>query len=119
MTAGVRRGRNLRSPGATDYTPDFVNSLGPVSKAYLNIRERAPDYARNLRDSYGSTAQKPRVMIAYSAGQPRDRRQAERFAGLPNVELVAVDYDQHNVLDALVRSGNFLPILRRLLSENS
>jgi amino acid adenylation domain-containing protein len=109
----------LNLAGATDYTPDFVNSLGPVSKAYLNIRERAPDYARNLRDSYASAAHKPRVMIAYSAGQSRDRRQAERFAGLSNVELVAVDYDQHNVLDELVRAGDFLPLLYRLLSGNS
>jgi hypothetical protein len=38
------------------------------------------------------------------------------MAGLPNVELVAVDYAQHNVLDPLIRNGEFLPLLQRLLS---
>lgn len=106
----------LSLSGATDYTPEFVNALGPVRHKYLNLCKLAPDYARNLRDSCASAQQKTRVLIAYSAGYPRDCRQAERIAGLPNVELVAVDYAQHNVVEPLIRQREFLPLLCRLLS---
>jgi hypothetical protein len=106
----------LSLAGATDYTPEFVNTLGPIPQAYLNLRERAPDYIRNLRDSCASALHKTRVLIAYGAGNPRDRQQAERIAGLPNVELIAVDYAQHNVIEPLIRQRDFLPLLDRFLS---
>jgi pimeloyl-ACP methyl ester carboxylesterase len=106
----------LNLAGATDFTPEFVNRLGSVPQKYLNLCEFAPDYLRNLRDSCASAAHKARVLIAYSAGHPRDRQQAERIAGLPNVELVAVDYAQHNVIDPLIRQREFMPLLCRLLS---
>jgi hypothetical protein len=102
--------------GATDYTPEFVNRLGPVPHKYLNLSERAPDYARNLRDACVAAVHKTRILLAYSVGYPRDRLQAERIAGLPNVELVGVDYAQHNVVDPLIRRREFLPLLCRLLS---
>lgn len=106
----------LNLAGATDLTPDFVNSLGPAPQDYLNLRELAPEYTVNLRDSYAAAPHKPHVFLAYSAGHPRDRRQAERMAGLPNVELVTVDYAQHNVIDPLIRNGELMPLLERLLS---
>jgi hypothetical protein len=102
--------------GATDITPEFVNTQGPVPQAYLNLWERAPDYIRNLRDSCASAVHKTRVLIAYGAGYPRDRQQAERIVGLPNVELVAVDYAQHNVVDPLIRQGGLQPLLCRFLA---
>lgn len=107
----------LNLAGATDLTSDFVDSLGPIPQEYLNLRKLAPDYALNLRDSYASAPHKPRVLMTYSLGHPRDRRQAERMAGSPHVELVAVEYAQHNVLDPLIREGKFLPLLHRLLSS--
>jgi hypothetical protein len=106
----------LNLAGATDFTPSFVESLGPVAPEYLGLRQAAPDYTMNLRETYAAAPRRPHVIIAYSAGNPRDRQQAERMAGLPNVELVAVDYAQHNVLDPLIRNGEFLPLLQRLLS---
>jgi hypothetical protein len=106
----------LNLAGATDLTPDFVTSLGPIHKEYLTLRELAPDYTVNLRDSYAAAPRKPHVFLAYSAGHPRDRRQAERMAGLPNVELVEVDYAQHNAIDPLIRSRELMPLLARLLS---
>jgi pimeloyl-ACP methyl ester carboxylesterase len=105
----------LSLAGATDYTREFVDTLGPVPRAYLNLAERAPDYFRNLRASCAS-AHKTRVLIAYGAGNPRDRKQAERIAGLPNVELIALDYAQHNVIEPLIRQGELLPLLDRFLS---
>jgi pimeloyl-ACP methyl ester carboxylesterase len=106
----------LNLAGATDFTPSFVESLEPVAPEYHGLRQVAPDYTVNLRDAYACATHRPHVIIAYSAGNPRDRQQAERMAGLPNVELVAVDYAQHNVLDPLIRNGEFLPLLQRLLS---
>jgi hypothetical protein len=105
----------LNLAGATDLTPDFVDGLGPIQQYYLNLRKLAPDYTMNLRDSYASATRKPRVLITYSAGHPRDRRQTERMAGLPNVELVAVDHAQHNVIYALIRNHEFMPLLQRFL----
>jgi hypothetical protein len=106
----------LNLAGATDFSPDFVDSLGQVPEDYLTLRRIAPDYARNLRDLYAAAKHRPRVMISYSAGHPRDRAQAERMAGLPNVELMPSDFGQHNVLDPLIRERQFMPLLRRFLS---
>lgn len=102
--------------GATDNTPEFVNTQGLVPPAYLRLWERAPDYTRNLRDTCELALHTTRILIAFSAGYPRDRQQAERIAGLPNVELVAVDYAQHNVVEPLIRQREFLPLLCRFLS---
>jgi hypothetical protein len=106
----------LNLGGATDLRPDFVESLGPVEQQYLKLRELAPDYTLNLRDCYACAPRKPHVLLAYSAGHPRDRRQAHQMAGLPNVELVAVDYGHHNTIDPLIRNGEFMSLLERLLS---
>jgi hypothetical protein len=106
----------LNLAGATDLTASFVDSFGLVGPGRLSIREAAPDYATNLRESYVSAAHKPRVLIAYGAGNPEDRGQAERMVGLPNVELMALDYGGHNVIDRLIRRGKFMPLLHRLLS---
>ena len=102
--------------GATDNTPEFVNTQGPVPPAYLRLWEHAPDYAKSLRETCESALHTTRILIAYSAGYPRDRQQAERLAGLPNVELVQVDYAQHNVVEPLIRQREFLPLLYRFVS---
>jgi hypothetical protein len=102
--------------GAADYTPQFVSTIGPMPKAYLDLRERAPDYLKSLRDSCIASTDRTRVLWVYSARFPRDRMQAERIAGLPNVELIAVDYGQHNVIDPLIRRGEFSPLLNRFLA---
>jgi hypothetical protein len=108
----------LTFAGAINLTPDFVESLGPIAKYYLTLRKLAPDYTKNLRDSFGTAAHAPRLTIAYSARYPYDRRQAEQMAGLENVELVAVDYAQHNVVDPLIREHRFLPLLQRFFANN-
>jgi len=41
--------------------------------------------------------------------------QAERMAGVPNVELVAVDFAQHNVIEPLIRQQRFMPLLKKLV----
>jgi len=105
----------LNMAGATDFTPEFVASAGTVPPEYLEIQRLAPDYAVNLRDSYESATRRPRALIAYSAGHPRDRIQAERMAGLREVEVIAVDFAQHNVLEPLIRQRLFMPLLQRLV----
>jgi hypothetical protein len=107
----------LSLAGATDLTPEFVNSVGRIHREYFILRELAPEYTVNLRDCYAAAAHKPDVILAYSAGHPRDRRQAERMAGLPNVELVPVDHAQHNVIDPLIRNRELMPLLERFLSS--
>jgi hypothetical protein len=102
--------------GATDFTPDFVNSLGPVKQEYRDLWEFAPDDAKNLRDYYEPALKKPRVMMAYGAANPRDRRQAGQMAGMPNVELTPIDYAQHNVIEPLIRNHELMPLLERHLS---
>ena len=106
----------LNLAGATDLTPDFVERLGPIHQEYLNLRDIAPEYTVNLRNSYAAAPHRPHVFLAYSAGHPRDRHQAERMAGLPNVELVTVDHAQHNAIDPLIRNRELMPLLERLLS---
>jgi hypothetical protein len=106
----------LNLGGSVDLTPSFVDSLGPMRLEYKYLCEVAPEYLINLRDSYESAGQKPRVYIAYSARYPDDRRQAERMAGLPNVELIAVNHAQHNVLEPLIQTRAFMPLLERLLA---
>jgi hypothetical protein len=81
------------------------------------LREQAPDYTRNLRESFALARRPPHVLIAYSVGYPPDRRQAERLAGLPNVELVPVDYAHHNVIEPLIREGRLMTLLQRLLAN--
>ena len=105
----------LALAGATDLTPSFVTSLGPLRQEYINLRRLAPDYVINLRDRYQSARHKPRAIIAYSANHPTDRRQAQRMAGLPNVELVPIDHAQHNVIEPLIRNRQFMPLLERLV----
>jgi len=39
--------------------------------------------------------------------------QAERMAGLPNVDLVAVDFAQHDVIEPLIRQRRFMPLLEQ------
>jgi len=107
----------LSLAGATDLTRDFVETVGPLQKRYLNLYKQAPDYTVNLRDWYAAAPRPPHVLLAYSAGNPRDRWQAERIAGLADVELLAVEYPEHNVVDPLIRQGKFLPLLHRLLSK--
>jgi hypothetical protein len=106
----------LSIAGSTDFARAFVESLGPATPEYLDLLRLAPDYAENLRDSYAATMHPPHVFIAYSVGHPRDRAQAERMAGLPNVELVAVDHAQHNTIEPLIRQRQLMPLLHRLLS---
>jgi hypothetical protein len=107
----------LNLAGATDLTFDFVSRLGSVPLVHVNLLRLAPDYAMNLRDSYASARQRPHVLIAFNAGFSRDREQAERMAGLLNVELIAVDgAAKHNVVDSLIRQGKFLDLLHRLLA---
>jgi len=107
----------LNLAGPTDFTADFVNSLGTLGPTWTSIRAIAPDFTLNLWHSYVSAAHKPRVLIAYGAGNPEDRGQAERMAGLPNVELVAVDCGEHNVIDPLIQQGEFMPLLYHFLSS--
>ena len=107
----------LSFAGATDYTPEFVNSLGPPSKDYSNLCSQAPDYVINLRDACAAAADRTQILIAYSANQTRDRLQAERLAGLSNVELIGVNYAQHNVLDPLIRERRLMFLLRHFFAD--
>ena len=106
----------LSLSGPTDYTPAFMETLGPLSEPYRDLCARAPDYIGNLRDDYAAANHRPLVLLAYAAGEPRDRGHAQRMAGLPNVELVPVDATTHNVLEPLIKGRTFLPLLNRLLS---
>jgi hypothetical protein len=111
----------LNLAGATDLTLDFVNQIGSVPWVYSSLLRLAPDYAKNLRDAYVAAGQGPRTLIAFNSGFPRDRQQAERMAGVPNVELIALtSAAKHNVVDELIRQGKFADLLQRLLAgENA
>lgn len=106
----------LSLAGASDYTPEFIGSLKLVSPAWLEFRNGAPDYVQLLPRALETAPQPPRVLMAYGARHFHDRRQAERIAGLPNVELVPVDCAKHNVLDPLVRDLTLMPLLQRFLA---
>ena len=109
----------LNLAGATDLTRDFVERLNPVPAVCFRVLDMAPDYAVSLREPYAAAKQRPHLLIAFNAKFARDRAQAERMAGLPNVELIAVDgAPQHNVVDPLIRAGQFLDLLHRLLAAN-
>jgi hypothetical protein len=104
--------------GMTDLTRDFNESLGPLPRHYLNFIQQVPEHATNLRDIYAAAERPPHVLLAFSAEHPRDRPQAERLAGLPTVELISVSGESHhNVVHPLIRKGQFLPLLLRLLSD--
>ena len=111
----------LSLAGASDYTPHFVRSLGAVSPDYLEFCNLVSDYAESvphaLADAPRRPGGKPRILMAFGTRQHHDRRQAERIAHLPNVELVPVDCAQHNVLDPLVRELALMPLLQRFLSN--
>jgi len=107
----------LALAGETDLTPSFKQRFGSPSPLYRNILKQAPDYARNLHNAYARAPHSAHVLLAFSAGVARDREQAERMTTLPKAELIAVDgYSQHNVIDPLIRRGQFLGLLQRLLS---
>jgi hypothetical protein len=106
----------LSLAGDTDLTAEFNEILGPVSQPLRNLLAQAPDYAQNMRERYASSQHRPRAILAFSAEQFRDREQAQRMSGLPNVQLVAVEhFPHHNVVDPLIRRGQFLNLLYRLL----
>jgi hypothetical protein len=109
----------LSLAGATDLTGEFVNAMKPASEIYLRMLRAAPDYAVNLGERYRSAQEWPQVMIAFSSGYQRDRAQAERMAGVLDVELIAVDGKaQHNVIDLLIRQGTLWGLLNRLLASD-
>jgi acyl-CoA synthetase (AMP-forming)/AMP-acid ligase II/acyl carrier protein len=105
--------------GATDYTPEFVRTIGQIFDNYFEFCEQAPDYAVNLGGLFATARRRPRVALVYSAGHAEDRQQAEQLAGLSNVELLAVDSALHNVVDPLVRRREFLTLLQRFLSDRT
>lgn len=105
----------LSLAGDTDLTAEFADRVEP-SPAQPDILRHAAEYAKNLRDLYSSSPHHPRLLLAFSADQSRDRRQAEQMLGLPNVRLIPVeDYPHHNVVDPLIRRGQFLNLLSSLL----
>jgi hypothetical protein len=109
----------LSLAGATDLTPGFIERLGPVSPTYRNLLQQAPDYTKSLYQDYASAQHKPHVLLAFSADNYRDCQHAERMLGLPNVELFPVrGSTQHNVVDPLIRQGEYLRLLHRLLSKS-
>jgi pimeloyl-ACP methyl ester carboxylesterase len=104
--------------GATDLTPDFNEVFEPASPFHSNLLVQAPDYARNLQDVYAAAKRRPRVLMVFSTGHVRDRKHAEQMAALPDVELVPIgDSSLHNVLQPLIRRGQFFPLLSRLLED--
>ena len=102
--------------GDTDLTPEFIARVGGTP-AHFDLLRRAPDYARNLREIYASAARYPRVILAFGSEFARDRRQAERMSELPNVQLLPVPHSHHNVVDPLIRCGQFLDLLYSLLGR--
>lgn len=109
----------LSIAGATDLSPDFVATLSPVPPEYLEMRKLVPEYLMSLREQYASASYTPRALLAYSSLHLRDCLQAEQMAGLPNVELIAVNRPQHNVIDPLIADQQFMPLLLQLLSTAS
>ena len=110
----------LSLAGAVDLTPASVNAMEPVPETYVRMLHAAPDYAVNVAERYRSAHQRPQVLIAFSSGYQRDRAQAERMAGVPDVELIAVDGKaQHNVIDLLIRQGRLLDLLNCLLASEA
>jgi hypothetical protein len=106
----------LSLAGDTDLTAEFNEQMGPLPPPHRNLLQQTPDYAQNLREHYASWPHRPRVILAFSTEQPRDRQQAERMSGLPNVQLLPVEhYPHHNVVDPLIRRGQFMNVLYRLL----
>jgi len=106
----------LSLAGATDYTPTFVRTLGPVLDDYVEMCERVPEYATDLSVALAKARNRPRVVLVYSDRHSGDRRQAERIAGLSRVKVIAVRSTHHNVIDPLIRERTFLPLLQEFLS---
>jgi hypothetical protein len=108
----------LSLDGATNLPSDFNERLEQVARAFPGFAAQATE-ASNLRDICEATRPRPRVVLAFSAGNSRDREQAERMAGLPGVELLPHDYSQHNVVHPLICEGRFPTMLLRLLPSES
>jgi hypothetical protein len=105
----------LSIAGDTDLTDTFNRHSHP-SLVYAHVQREAPAYAENLRNRLVALGDGLRILLAYSADQPRDCRQAEALSGLPNIELWPVrEYDGHNAVDPLIRRGQFLGLLLRLV----
>jgi hypothetical protein len=61
----------LSLAGATDYTPSFVHTLGPVLDDYLEMCERAPEYATDLSvplSTARNSARSGRNLLAVTPG---------------------------------------------------
>jgi hypothetical protein len=110
--------RTLSLAGTTDLTPYFAERLGPFLPHYPSLIARAPEYAKDLSECYASAQRRPpHVLLAFNAGNSRDRQHAERMLKVRNVELLAVEGNsQHNVVDPLMRRGEYWPLLQRLLA---
>ncbi len=105
----------LNLGGATDLSPEF--DATEALSTYPTLLQQSPDYAVGLRAVYAASECRPRVLLVFGDGHAIDRRQAERMAGLPGVELIAVDRcAQHNVSETLMRRKEYAGILHRLLS---
>ena len=109
----------LNLAGPTSFKKDFLDTLGPIPEEYHQIRELAPGYSVSLRELYAAAARRPHVTLVYSAGHPRDRQQAQQMSGLSGVDLLAVDYAQHNVIDPLICNGELLALLQRFVLKRA
>ncbi len=106
----------LNLAGATDLSSEFMLRRGRIPERVVTLERFVPVYARSLREACAAAARPPHVLHAYSIWQARDRKHAEQIAGLPNVELIPVNYDEHNVVDALIRRRQFTSLLYRFMA---
>jgi hypothetical protein len=116
---GLRLGAEgvLSLAGATDLTREFNEAIRPLPPSHANLLENFPDYAMNMRELYGASGRRPRVLLAHSAGERHDRLHAERMSGLPGVDVIAVEnHAHHNVVDPLMQRKQYGGLLHRLLS---
>jgi hypothetical protein len=106
--------------GATDLTPQFNEQHGLMTDVHRYMLQTEPDYAEDLRQLYAASSRPPRLLLAFSGGNRRDRTFAEHMTGLANVELISVgDYTQHNVVQPLVLEGRLILLLSRLLGDSA
>ena len=109
-------GSLLRSRAARSSAEMFPSGLSRTTNVLIGYPASEPPPISDS-DSCASAANRMSVLLAYGIGKPRDRQQAERIGGLPNVEVIGVDRARHNVIDALMRQQKFLPLLHRLLAS--
>jgi pimeloyl-ACP methyl ester carboxylesterase len=106
---------------ALDLGARAVLAFSPLTNARklhdLSAGRISVDAILDLRTLYAAAVAPPEVTLVFGEKHAEDAAASRHLAGLPGVTLQAVPhYDRHDVIAQTIATGEFLPLIDRLLA---